>query len=155
VGFSLKKEHNMKRSIKIRNWIVALFIATTLGGATFAIATPQTTLAAGTCNDQLLTFPAWFKGLTDGSCNIKSPADAGGLSTFIWKIVLNVIEMGLQLVGYISAGFIIRGGFKYMTAIGEASEIAKAKKIVTDAVIGLALSMFSVAIVNVIAGAIK
>lgn len=125
----------------------------TLGGATLAVAVPQTTFAA--CNDRLLTFPAWFKGLTDGECNIKSPQQSGGLPTFIWTIVLNVIEMALQIVGYLAVGYIIRGGFKYMTAIGDPGEVAKAKKIIMDAVIGLVLSIFSVAIVNLISGAIN
>lgn len=138
---------------KIRNWTAALLFATTLGGATLAVAMPQTTFAA--CNDRLLTFPAWFKGLTDGECNIKSPQQSGGLPTFIWTIVLNVIEMALQIVGYLAVGYIIRGGFKYMTAIGDPGEIAKAKKIIMDAVIGLVLSIFSVAIVNLISGAIN
>lgn len=138
---------------KIRNWIAALLFVASAGGATLAVATPQSAFAA--CNDTLLTFPAWFKGLTDGSCNIKSPTDAGGLSTFIWTIVLNIIEMCLQLVGYIAAGFIIRGGFKYMTSVGEPAEVAKAKKMITDAIIGLILSIFSVAIVNLVSGAIK
>lgn len=139
---------------KVRNWIAALMFVTAFGGATLAVATPQTTLAA--CGDRLLTFPAWFKGLTDGNCDIKKPESTpGGLSTFIWTIVLNVIEMTLQLIGYIAVGFIIRGGFKYMTAIGEAGEIEKAKTIIKNAIIGLILSIFSVAIVNFIAGAIN
>lgn len=138
---------------KIRNWTAAIVFAMTLGGATLAVAVPQTTFAA--CNDRLLTFPAWFKGLTDGECNIKSPQQSGGLPTFIWTIVLNVIEMALQIVGYLAVGYIIRGGFKYMTAIGDPGEVAKAKKIIMDAVIGLVLSIFSVAIVNLISGAIN
>lgn len=136
---------------KIRNWIAALLFVTTAGGATFTMATPQPAYAA--CSESLLTFPAWYKGLLDGGCNIKSPKDAGGLSTFIWTIVLNIIEIMLQAVGYIAAGFIIRGGFKYMTSVGDPGETAKAKKMVMDAVIGLVISMLSVAIVNLISGA--
>jgi len=143
----------MTRMAKIRNWIAALVFVAGLGGATLTVATPQTAFAA--CGDTLLTFPAWFKGLTNGDCTIKSPAAAGGLSVFIWKIALNIVELGLQLVGYISVGFIIRGGFKYMTAIGAPAEVAKAKKMVMDAVIGLGISFFAVAIVNVVAGALK
>jgi type IV secretion system pilin len=138
---------------KIRNWIAALLFVTSVGGATLTIATPQTTFAA--CNDTLLTFPAWFKNLTDAKCEIKSPAQAGGLPRFIWTIVLNVIDMGLQAVGYITVGFIIRGGFKYMTAIGEAAEIEKAKTIIKNAIIGLVISILSVAIVRFIAEAIN
>jgi hypothetical protein len=137
---------------RIRNWIAALIFVASAGGATFTMAVPQTAFAA--CNDTLLTFPAWYKGLMDGNCEIKSPTAAGGLSTFIWTIVLNVIEVGLQLVGYIAAGFIIRGGFKYMTSVGDPGETAKAKKIITDAVIGLIISIMSVAIVNLISGAL-
>lgn len=107
------------------------------------------------CNDTLLTFPAWFKGLTDANCEIESPNAAGGINVFIWTIVLNVIESMLQLVGYIAVGFIIRGGFKYMTSNGDPGEMAKAKKIIMDAIIGLVISILSVAIVNIIAGAIK
>lgn len=129
-----------------------LFVAST-GGATLSVAVPQTAFAA--CNDTLLTFPAWFKGLTDAHCEIKSPTDAGGLGTFIWTIILNVIETMLQLVGYIAVGFIIRGGFKYITSNGDPGEMAKAKKIIMDAVIGLVISIMSVAAVNLIAGAIK
>lgn len=138
---------------RIQNWIAALLFVATAGGATLAVAAPQNAFAA--CNDQLLTFPAWFKGLTDGNCNIKSPDAAGGLPTFIWTIALNVVEIMLQAVGYLAAGFIIRGGFKYMTSVGDAGEMAKAKKIIMDAVIGLVISIMSVAIVNLIAGAIK
>jgi uncharacterized membrane protein len=138
---------------KIRNWIAALLFVTTLGGATVSIAAPQTAFAA--CNDTLLTFPAWFKGLTTGTCDIKSPQAAGGISTFVWTIALNVIEMMLQLVGYISVGFIIRGGFKYFTAIGEAGEIEKAKMMIKNAIIGLILSLFSVAIVTFVAEALR
>ena len=124
---------------KLRNRIVVLVLATIVGGTVFAGMAPATSLAktippggggstTSTCNDTLLTFPAWFKGLTDANCEIKSPNDAGGLSTFIWTIVLNVIETMLQLVGYISVGFIIRGGFKYITSNGDPGEMAKAKK---------------------------
>jgi hypothetical protein len=141
----------MSLSKKIRNWIAALMFVATAGGATVGVAVPQTAFAA--CNDTLLTFPAWFKGLTDGSCNIKSPKDAGGLPTFIWTIALNIVEIMLQAVGYLAVGFIIRGGFKYMTSVGDPGEMAKAKKIIMDAVIGLIISIFSVALVNLVSGA--
>jgi len=138
---------------KIRNWTMALLFVATAGGATLAVATPSNAFAA--CNDRLLTFPAWYKGLTEADCTIKSPTAAGGLPTFIWTIALNILEMMLQLVGYLAVGFLIRGGFKYMTSVGDPGETAKAKKIVMDAVIGLVISIFSVAIVNLVAGAIN
>jgi type IV secretion system pilin len=134
---------------RIRNWIAALLFVTTAGGATVTVAFPQTTYAA--CNDQLLTFPAWFKGLTTGECNIKSPTEAGGLQAFIWTIALNILEVMLQLVGYISVAFIIVGGFKYMTSSGSSDGMAKARTTILNAVIGLIISIFSVAIVRLVA----
>ena len=137
----------------LQNWITAILFVATMGGGVLVVALPQTSFAA--CNDQLLTFPAWFKGLTDANCDIESPtAVSGGLPTFIWTIALNVIEVGLQLVGYISVGFIIAGGFKYMTSAGSADGTVKARKTIMNAVIGLVLSIFSVAIVNLISGAL-
>lgn len=138
---------------KITSWIAALVFVMTMGGATLTIALPQTTYAA--CNDRLLTFPAWFRGLTDGQCNIKSPTDAGGLPKFVWTIGLNVVELMLQLVGYISVGYIIVGGFKYMTDAGSPDSIVRARKTITNALIGLGISIFSVAIVNIVAESIK
>lgn len=139
---------------QIRNWTAALLFVASLGGATLAVAAPQT--AAAACGDRLLTFPAWFKGLTTANCDIKPPTDVpGGLPTFIWTIALNVIEFMLQLVAYISVGFIIAGGFKYLTSTGSPDRVAKAKRTIYNAVIGLVIGIFSVAIVNLIAGAIQ
>lgn len=140
----------MKKNI--RNWIAALLFVTTAGGATLTLATPQTTYAA--CNDRLLTLPAWFSGLTESDCSIKTPESVGGLSKFIWLIALNILEALLQIVGYVSVGFIIAGGFKYMTSSGSSDGMAKARTTILNAVVGLGISIFSVAIVNVVSGAI-
>lgn len=142
----------MKRFVQ--NWIAALLFVTTVGGTAMVVATPQTTFAA--CNERLLTFPTWYNGLVNlTSCEINPPSsDKGGLSLFIWTIALNIIEMILQLVGYIAVGFIIVGGYKYMISAGSADGMVKARKTITNAVVGLLISIFSVAIVNVISAAI-
>lgn len=141
----------MKRTI--RNWLAALLFVTTAGGSLLTIATPHTSLAA--CDTRVLTIPAWYNGLTDDSCNLLNPNQAGGLSDYIWKIALNIVEMILQIVGYITVGFIIYGGFKYMTSTGSPDGMTKARNTITHAVVGLVISIFSVAIVNLIAGAIR
>lgn len=141
----------MKRYI--RNWIAAIIFVTTAGGATLALATPQTASAA--CADRLLTFPAWYKGVVDADCNVQSPASfPGGLTAFIWHIALNILEAILQVVGYVTVGFIIAGGFKYMTSTGSPDGMAKARTTILNAVVGLVISIFSIAIVNVVAGAL-
>lgn len=137
---------------KILQWMTAMIFVVGVGGTAAVVMTPQP--AAAACGDMLLTFPAWYKGLTDGNCDIKNPNNVGGISKFIWIIVLNVITMGLNLVGYLAVGFIIYGGYKYMISAGAADGMVKARKTIFNAVIGLVISIFSIAIVNVIAGAI-
>jgi hypothetical protein len=139
---------------KIKSWIFAILFVASTGGATLAIAAPQTASAA-CAPPRLLSFPAWYRGLQRADCSIKSPTEAGGISTFIWSIVLNVIEIMLQAVGYISVGFIIFGGFKFITGTGTPDTVVKARTTILNAVIGLILSIASIGIVNVIAGAIK
>lgn len=144
---------------KIRTWTAALVFAMVVGGSFSSVAAPVTAQAA-TCGDaRFLTIPAWYNGLTQqdprGNCVVKGPGSGeAGLRTFVWKIVLNVIEIALHLIGYITIGFIIFGGFKYMLSAGSADGMAKAKTTIMNAVIGLVLSIMSIAIVNVVAGAL-
>lgn len=141
----------------IKNWIFAIVFASTVGGATFTTLAPQTATAA--CSGgNILTIPPWYKGLqNENDCKkLVGPNDnqIGGLQNYIWKIVLNIIEIMLHLVGYISVAFIIYGGFIFMTA-GGSDGAAKGRTTLLNAVIGLAISIASVAIVNLVAGSIK
>jgi len=107
------------------------------------------------CTARFLTFPAWYRGLPrDGDCNILPPDNGTGrtLTAFIFTIVVNIIEIGLQLVAYAAVGYIIYGGFKYLTAAGDPNRITAGRKIITNALIGLVLSFMSIAIVNLVAG---
>ena len=147
---------------KLRILMAAMLFAGSLGGATLALATPQMASAAGCGGDKVLLFPKWHRGLSetkgsgkDATCEVKSPASVGGLSKFIWTIALNVIEMALVAVGYISVGFIIWGGFQYMLVATSPDRIVAARKTIINAVVGLVLSFFSVVIVNVIGNGIQ
>lgn len=114
--------------------------------------------ANSSCGDaRFLGLPAWYNGLAeprDGGCEIRSPSDPRfgdeGLKNFIWIIVFNIVEMILRLAGYAAVAFIIYGGYKYMTSAGSADGVAAAKKTITNAVVGLVLSIAAVAIVNTI-----
>jgi hypothetical protein len=116
------------------------------------------------CEDaSFLGFPAWYNGLAEqkgGSCEILSPNELGkkagkedeGLSIFIWTIVFNVVEMILRAAGYAAVAFIIYGGYRYMTSAGSADGMASAKRTITNAVIGLVISIAAVAIVRTVSG---
>ena len=107
-----------------------------------------------TCTNQhFLTFPAWYRGIVNSDCSIKSPAapEFGGFSGFIWRIGLNIVEIILNAVGYAAVGFIIYGGYKYMISAGSPEGMVAARKTIMNASIGLVISIAAVAIVNTIA----
>lgn len=137
------------------NFVASLLILASAGGVMLAMAVPQTVAAADgdDCNGGFLGFPAWYRGLTEGapSCAIKSPAS--DLSGFIWHIALNVIEMVLVAIAYVTSFYILYGGFLFMTSQGKPDVATKARMTMLNAVIGLVISMASVAIVEfVVAG---
>ena len=136
----------------------ALMFAVSVGGTAMMIANPQTALAANpSCAKGILTFPVWYRGLVDDTtCELKDPSQiTGGLTAYIWQIVLNLLDIALQAVGYIAVGFIIYGGFTFMTASGDSAGVAKGRKTILNAIIGLGISIGSVAIVNLIMSIIK
>lgn len=150
--------------VREKSWVLAIMFAVFAGGLMASIATPVT-VSAASCAKPLLTFPVWYRGLVGPApaCNLKTPdamntspkgQPSNGLSNFIWRIVLNVIEIGLQAVGYIAVGFILYGGFLFMTSQGSPDGAAKARKTIQNAAIGLVLSIASVAIVNLVVGII-
>lgn len=134
--------------------VFAMFIASPV----MVTVSPAPVSANVNCETRLLGIPPWFRGLTNtpaataDDCKIKSPAEVGGLSNYIWKIALNLIEMGLIAVGYLAVFYILYGGFMFITGGSVPGQIEKARKAILNAVIGLAISMGSVAIINLIFG---
>lgn len=122
----------------------------------FTAIAPQPVSAAASiadCQKRVLGIPPWYRGLIKNKeCNLKSPNDAGvgGLSGFIWRIVLNGIEMAIVIIAYIAVFFIIYGGFQFMTGGSNPGMVEKARKTIMNACIGLVVAMASIGIVNLI-----
>ncbi len=133
-----------------------LFIFAFASPVMATIAPAQSTYAAN-CENRVLGIPPWYRGLTDSAnnCAIVSPDAVGGLSNFIWKIALNVIEMAIVLATYVAVFFILYGGFLYMTGGSSPGQLEKARKTILDAVIGLVICLGSIAIINLIFSIIK
>lgn len=127
-----------------------------------AVVPVQPVAAASKCNSGFLTFPAWYDGLTKSypNCELKSPSELNGvakdkqLSRYITIIALNVLEILIQLVAYIAIGFIIWGGFMYITKGNSSDGITAARKMIQNAVIGLIISLFAVFVVSFVSGRI-
>ncbi len=133
-----------------------LFAAAPMTAITF----PQPVMADAKCETRVLGIPPWYRGLTSDypKCLIDSPAKAGKadgkegvhLSNFIWKIALNIVEMIIVITAYVTVFFIIYGGFQFITGGSNPGMIEKGRKTITNAAIGLAISMAAIAIVNII-----
>lgn len=123
----------------------------------------QATPASAACGGNILTLKPWYDGLTKSDCNLKAivdnndkraqndPGNYATLNGFIWRAILNVVEDLLQLAGFVTVGFVIYGGFLYLTSNGEPGQMANGMKTVINATIGLVIAIASVALVNVVA----
>ncbi len=134
--------------------LAALFIAGVAAPAA-VVGVPQEAFAANKgadCEKSIMGIPPWYRGLTnmDDKCSLKGPDDVGGISNYIWRIVLNGIEMALVIAAYVAVFFIIYGGFLFMTGGDNAGQVEKARKTLLDAVIGLVIVLSGVAITKLI-----
>lgn len=104
---------------------------------------------------RILTLKPWYDGLTKGDCSIKDiGSDADSQANFIWRVVLNIVDDLLQLIGYTTVGYIMYGGFLMMTSNGAPDKAAHGRKTIMSAAIGLVIALASVALVNFISSKI-
>lgn len=120
-----------------------------------AVASPQPVSAASECEGRVLGIPPWYRGLTGSApdCAIQGPdqlfsGEEDALSKFIWRIVLNVVEMAIVIVAYVAIFFILYGGFLFLTGGAIPAQTEKARKTIIQAVVGLVIAMAAIALTN-------
>ena len=80
------------------------------------------------------------------------PGTEGTTATqLLSKIIENVL---LPVAGLIAVGFLIYGGFQYVTSRGEEEQAESGKKTIQNSIIGLVIIILSYVIVTVIANAL-
>lgn len=134
--------------------LLALFVASPF----VALAAPAVSSVDAKCADRFLGIPTWYRGITVSDTDCAIQAVTGGsdaIGGFIWKIVLNIIEMALVIVVYIAVAFILYGGFLFMTGGGNPSMLQAARKTLLNAVIGLVIAMGAIAITNFVFGIVS
>ena len=104
-------------------------------------------LSPATVSAQTSTLDVW--GNTQNSY-----ANIGLSDTDPRDVVANVIKVVLGFLGTIAVVLIIVAGFQWMTAAGSEDKIAKAKKIMTAAVIGLVIVLMAYALSTFVINAI-
>ena len=104
------------------------------------------------CSGSFLGLKPWYDGLLEpGSCNVKTPTESE-LPKFVWTIVLNIVYDVTLVVGIVAIGFIIFGGYLFITSEGDPGKAGKAKKTLSAAIIGLVIAVLATVIVNTITG---
>ena len=152
-------------SVAIAGSIVVLSGAPAFAVSPSTSTTPQSGTsnsgAGANCETNPSIFPRWYDGLCkDGKITQPKPkanttvGTQEALGGFVAVIALNIVKMLLYIVGYVSLGFIIYGGVKYITSGDNSAGIAAGKKTIINAVIGLIISILSVGIVTFIVGRI-
>jgi heme/copper-type cytochrome/quinol oxidase subunit 2 len=84
--------------------------------------------------------------------------DPGGTGlpgdTSITGFILRIINIALAIAGLVAVLFLIIGGFRYITAGGNEESGESARKIITNAIIGIVVIILSFVIVRVISNAL-
>src|SRR3989338_10222397 len=90
----------------------------------------------------VVALPAFAEGV-----NLQEfAAQAGFAQADIRLVIARLIRAAISFLGILVLGFILYGGFIWMTAGGDAERVGTAKRILTNAVIGLVIVFASFAI---------
>ena len=145
---------------KINSLLLGLFLAVNIVFAQSALLPVRAMAASGSCNKSagFFAIPTWYEYLEIGDkngdpCAVIGPKNAAGdldIEKALPAIALAIIDILLRIVGLVTVGYVIYGGFRYMTSQGEPDATKKAQATVVNALIGMAIAIFATAIVNFI-----
>lgn len=88
-----------------------------------------------------------FMGLTSWNCGVEI-SDKESIKSGVWTIASNILVDLTVIAAYLVVGYVIYGGYMYITSSGEAGKVATAKKTLAQAFIGLAIVMLTSVILN-------
>ena len=74
--------------------------------------------------------------------------DQGTCNPGLRQIVLKMINWVLLFLGLTATGFLIYGGFLYITSAGNDENVNKAKKLITFAAVGIIVILLAAVLVN-------
>lgn len=135
----------------IKHIITSVFVVLGVVAATAFVPATSVSARAQACTGDL----ASFLGLKNWDACIAK--DGNGVPqlddiTDIWHVGIVLIEDFIKIAGYLAVGYFIWGGFKYVKSQGEPGEIAQARTIINNSLLGLVIVLISVAIIQFIAG---
>ncbi|MDO8511667.1 MAG: hypothetical protein Q7S57_00165 [bacterium] len=81
---------------------------------------------------------------------LSKPPSVGLPEVELPALLLQLVNYALGLVGVLALGFIVYGGFLYITAHGDDKQVTSAKGIIINAIIGIIVIGLAAALVNFI-----
>ncbi|MDP3685910.1 MAG: pilin [bacterium] len=64
------------------------------------------------------------------------------------SLIAQIVKISLLLVGVVALGFVVYGGFRYITSRGDEREVEEAKNTITYAVVGIIVIGLAYAIID-------
>lgn len=95
--------------------------------------------------------PTWYKYLdvNFGGAPCEIEFDARSAQSYV-RVAMAVFEILMRITGYVSVAFVMYGAFQFLTSQGEPDKYAAARTTILNALIGLVIALFAVAIVNLV-----
>ena len=72
---------------------------------------------------------------------VTTPAGVANSNTSLSEIILSVASIALTTVIVVATAFLIYGGIRYATAVGDEEKLQKSKRLIVWSVIGLAIAV--------------
>ena len=155
---------------------LGLVFVLSLSFAGFGMAGNASAAIGDDCSDtlnrgSLFGIPPWFKYLPGEVVVQMSPDGSGGLTEnevcqpviktdtsenaipkkAILLIVAAILQMLIAVAALAALGYLIYGGFMYLTSNGNAEQVKKAGSTLLNAIIGLAIAISATTLVNYLA----
>ncbi len=117
----------------------------------------------GNCTNSILGLPTWFRYLElNNECEVVGPTETvrgkdGELEQrFDWQsaagyVAIAVLEILLRIGALVAVGFVMYGGFRFITSQGDPEGAKNARNTIINAIIGLVITIASASIVAFIA----
>lgn len=113
-------------------------------------ADPPTTPSTTTPSTTTPTTPTTSSGTKTSTATLTNPLSVSTPGALIG----NIVKTLMGIVGVVAVLMLVWGGIMYMTSAGNDEKIGTAKKIITGAIIGLAISILAYTVVDFVIKAI-
>lgn len=144
----------------MKTLLMAMIVAV-ISFVSFNSIAPQSSMAEGldpACDKRssFLNLPPWYAYLDVGPrgsdpCAITGPKNPeNGEFSFtlaLPRIALAIVEILLRVAGIVTFGFVVYGGFRYITSQGEPDALKQAQGTIINALVGMVIVILAVTIV--------